>query len=84
MVLSGEGQDKPQTGGIAEYTGVGLYHRVSVLTPELVAESVDKILGHATYRDKAKRMAEIYKKYDPHARLDEMVRELMKSPSVEL
>jgi UDP:flavonoid glycosyltransferase YjiC (YdhE family) len=82
MILSGEGQDKPQSGGVCNYTGVGKYYPVSVLTPELVAKSVDEVLGDPTYSEKAKRMEAACKRFDPHARLDQMVREYMKTPAV--
>ena len=79
MVLSGEGQDKPQTGGLAEYIGVGRYHRVSRWTSELVLESVEEILSNSTYKLKAQQISERYKTYDPHCRIDEIVRQLTKA-----
>jgi UDP:flavonoid glycosyltransferase YjiC (YdhE family) len=82
MIVSGKGQDKPQTGGIVEYTGVGIYQRVATFTPELVSESVKEILSNPKYAEKAKQIAEKSKGYDPLGRIDELVREYMKNPVV--
>ncbi|MCJ1297719.1 hypothetical protein MMC08_000507 [Hypocenomyce scalaris] len=77
MILAGIGQDKAQTGPIAEYTGVGIYLPFETTTSEMISEAVGKIQGNGEYKDQAAKLAERYLEYDPIAITDETVQEAL-------
>lgn len=50
MIVSGNGQDKLHTGTLINYRGFGIYHALPQVTPGLLTETFDKIMGNATYK----------------------------------
>jgi UDP:flavonoid glycosyltransferase YjiC (YdhE family) len=82
MVLTGAAQDKPQTGGIVEYTGVGLYFRQTSLSPKQIAESVTEVLSNPKYGNNVERIAQQYKERNALDLIDRAVRELIAAPAV--
>ncbi|KAF2103208.1 UDP-Glycosyltransferase/glycogen phosphorylase [Rhizodiscina lignyota] len=75
MVLIGALEDKVETGTIARYTGVGIFHHSLSVEPDAVAASVDEILSNPSYKQNAEKMKESYKEYDPVELLDKIIQE---------
>ena len=50
MIVSGVGQDKLHTGTLINYKGFGIYHALPQVTPDLLTETFDEIMGNDTYR----------------------------------
>jgi hypothetical protein len=50
MIVSGTGQDKLHTGTLINYRGFGIYHALPRVTPTLLTDTFDKIMGNDTYR----------------------------------
>ncbi|KAI4638204.1 hypothetical protein J4E93_010360 [Alternaria ventricosa] len=64
MVVSGAGQDKSHTGTLINYRGFGIYHALPQVTPELLTETFDKIVGNETYRKRLDNVKKEYEKYN--------------------
>lgn len=75
LLLSGQGQDKPHTGPLAEWSGVGVYIEKNAVSPKEIEETVDKILSTPSYKEKATEMAESYKNYEPIQKIDALIKE---------
>ena len=78
MVLSGVGQDKAQTGSIAEWAGVGVYHQVEQTTPYMIWESVEAILKDKRYKERAEELSTKYRDYDTIAIVDQTIQEALR------
>ena len=78
MVLSGVGQDKAQTGSIAEWVGVGIYHQVEQTTPYMIRQSVDAMLKDNRYKERAKELSNKYGDYDTIAIVDQTIQEALR------
>ncbi len=67
MVLSGDGQDKPEVGLRGEYAGFALSLGVGSPTAEMLAASVAKVLAEPKYKRRAmelKKEAEDFKCFE--------------------
>ena len=58
LVLAGANLDKPEVCARAAYTGAGINLRARRPTPEKVRDAVHRVLGHAAYRNEARRAAD--------------------------
>ena len=57
LVVAGEREDKPETAARVAWSGAGRNLKTGRPTPESVAAAVTDVLGHASYRDAAARLA---------------------------
>jgi UDP:flavonoid glycosyltransferase YjiC (YdhE family) len=73
LVGAGAKEDKPEVAGRVAWSGSGVNLRAERPKPEAIANAVTDVLAKPSYRDNARRLADVISKTNPLRTLDEIL-----------